>query len=436
MRTAARLGYGIAVRAVPMAHSPRAIHETFSLRCVLPSCRRCGAQQLRFDDVVRNLRNPDPKARLSARAAAARAKYPEAVAPIAPLVTDPIDEIQLEAIAAELSFFLDRGRAGTEAMVGFVVEGATRRMAAPAFELGPLAVWPRPCRPSSSTACSRRSTTRTRGCGSKRSTPLGVVARPPLAAERGCRLDQGARSLRPGDPRRGGARDRPARGHAGRRRADQGDQRFARRRCATRRCARSASPARDARASALTEQLAFYRRARARGRRSTRWRASRTPSSVAALQGAAGRQGSVHPPRGRRRARPRSATPSQSPALQTRRSRRSVGDGACRDGVRAAEARAQLRPRASSTLMDSDKVAPQAQDYLLELGPSVAPGLLPRLQEPESGVRAGVADVLGALGDPDSVAPLAAAHRGSRSQRRRGGHARRSNGSTARPRLA
>lgn len=62
-----------------------------------------GAQQLRFDDVVRNLRNPDPKTRLSAVKLLRDAKYPEAIEPIAPLVTDPIDEVQMEAIAAELS---------------------------------------------------------------------------------------------------------------------------------------------------------------------------------------------------------------------------------------------------------------------------------------------------------------------------------------------
>ena len=42
---------------------------------------------------------------------------------------------------------------------------------------------------------------------------------------------------------------------------------------------------------------------------------------------------------------------------------------------------------------------PQAQDYLIELGPAIAPALVPRLQEPDADVRAGVADVLGAIGD-------------------------------------
>src|SRR5215467_1671204 len=63
-------------------------------------------QQLRFDDVVRNLRNPDPKAREAAIRLLRDAKYPEAIVPMAALVLDPIDDIQLQAIDAELSFFL------------------------------------------------------------------------------------------------------------------------------------------------------------------------------------------------------------------------------------------------------------------------------------------------------------------------------------------
>src|SRR3954465_8073405 len=100
-------------------------------------------QQLRFDDVVRNLRNPDPKMRESAVRLLRDAKYPEAVAPIAPLVVDPIREIQLEAIAAEPSFFLDQDVRGRK-MIGFVVEKRRSAIAAAAFDLGPLAVWPRP----------------------------------------------------------------------------------------------------------------------------------------------------------------------------------------------------------------------------------------------------------------------------------------------------
>ena len=64
------------------------------------------AQPARFDDVIRNLRNPDPKVRLAAVKLLREAKYPEAIVPLAALVGDPLDPIQLEAITAELSFFM------------------------------------------------------------------------------------------------------------------------------------------------------------------------------------------------------------------------------------------------------------------------------------------------------------------------------------------
>jgi hypothetical protein len=36
-----------------------------------------------------------------------QAGYPEAAVPLAALITDPADEVQLEAIAAELNIFLE-----------------------------------------------------------------------------------------------------------------------------------------------------------------------------------------------------------------------------------------------------------------------------------------------------------------------------------------
>src|SRR5215207_3100977 len=79
------------------------------------------AVQMRFDDVIRNLRNPDPKVRVSAVRLLRDAKHFEAVAPMAPLVLDPIDEIQLETIAAQLSFFLEQD-VKSKRMVGFILE--------------------------------------------------------------------------------------------------------------------------------------------------------------------------------------------------------------------------------------------------------------------------------------------------------------------------
>ena len=59
--------------------------------------------------------------------------------------------------------------------------------------------------------------------------------------------------------------------------------------------------------------------------------------------------------------------------------------------------------------MASPKVIPQAQEYLVELGPSLTNTLLPRLQEPDANVREAVADVLGAIGDPSAIPALEAA---------------------------
>src|SRR3989304_7047845 len=76
------------------------------LSAALLSAPSAAAQQVRYDDVIRNLRNPDEKIRLAAVRLLRESKYPEAVEPIAPLVVDPVDQIQLEAIAARRWFFL------------------------------------------------------------------------------------------------------------------------------------------------------------------------------------------------------------------------------------------------------------------------------------------------------------------------------------------
>ena len=63
-------------------------------------------QPARFEDVVRNLRNPDQKIRISAVRLLRETGYAEAIVPLAAVVNDQVDAIQLEAIDAELSFFL------------------------------------------------------------------------------------------------------------------------------------------------------------------------------------------------------------------------------------------------------------------------------------------------------------------------------------------
>ncbi len=100
-------------------------------------------QQLRYDDVVRNLRNPDPEERLAAVRLLRESKHLESIEPIAPLVLDPMDGVQLAAIDTELSFYLVDDVPGRR-RVALIVEVRNAGRAETAFSSGPLAVWPRP----------------------------------------------------------------------------------------------------------------------------------------------------------------------------------------------------------------------------------------------------------------------------------------------------
>ena len=98
-------------------------------------------QPARFEDVVRNLRNPDPKIRISAVRLLREAGYAEAISPLAPVINDAVNDIQLEAIDSELSFFLVEP-VPAKKRVALVVEVRTEGRAPAAFELGAFGVWP------------------------------------------------------------------------------------------------------------------------------------------------------------------------------------------------------------------------------------------------------------------------------------------------------
>ena len=74
--------------------------------------------------------------------------------------------------------------------------------------------------------------------------------------------------------------------------------------------------------------------------------------------------------------------------------------------------------------MNDSKLLGQADDYLLELGPAIAPELVARLQEPLPAVRQAVADLLGAIGTR-GAAGTRGGREGSRPRRRGRRQARR-----------
>jgi len=363
------------------------------------------AQQLRFDDVVRNLRHPDPATRLSAVHLLRDAKYPEAIAPMAALVNDPVDEIQLEAIGAELSFFLERDMR-SKRMVGFVLEKRRSGLARGAFELGPYAVWPRPAPPELVSGLLQAIDDESEKVRLEAIYAVGVIGRAPFTADQAARL---TKALDHYDPAvRAGAARVIARlkvaetGDALMKAVNdsQADVRYS--------AMRALGALGDPRATvALTEQLNYYKKGE---------------GAWSALEALARIGSGASVPQFRERLQ------DKDPYI-----RRAAVEGVGRAGdaqsvdalerIATTDESATVRLAAVFALqklgrnyaarivdlMSSDKVIPQAQEYLVELGPPMSPTLVPRLQEPDVNVREAVADVLGVIGDASVIPALEAA---------------------------
>jgi len=99
--------------------------------------------QVSFEATMRELSSADAGRRLRAVQLLKDAAYPEAAVPLAQLVGDPRDEIQLEAIAAELNIFLAE-HVVAKKRVGVVVEVRSAIAAEAAFSAGPSALGGRP----------------------------------------------------------------------------------------------------------------------------------------------------------------------------------------------------------------------------------------------------------------------------------------------------
>jgi HEAT repeat protein len=386
-----------------MARLPRKQNVTMirfaaSLSCVaaflLCAPAPSPGQQARFDDVVRNLRNPDPKIRLQSLRLLRESGHFEAVGPIAPLVTDPLDEIQLEAIGAALSFYLVEPVAGTR-RVALLFEVRSSSHAAAAFERGPLASFPRPVPPEFITHLLQAVDDETQRVRLEAIYALGVIARPPLDAAHAPAL---IKALDHYDP----AIRAAAAQVVGRLQVAPAEDALIRAvndsnagvRYAAMRALGDVKAVRAVRA--LTEQLTFY------GRGEGAWSALHALAAI-------GHESSVplfaarltdRDPFLRRAAAEglgRAGDRSQTEALQTA----SGSDAA--EMVRSAAAFAlhlqggHYIPRLVES-MRSDRLTPQITGYLIELGPAVETALLPHLLDPEANIRAGVARVLGAIG--------------------------------------
>jgi HEAT repeat protein len=106
---------------------------TFVVLTVLGAGAAVSAQAS-WQDVIRNLRHPDPLVRLKSTQQLGAAGYVAAAEPVAALLLDPDDRVQLAAIDAELGFFLIERSNGVR-ILGF---GGAKSPAQDAFESGPL----------------------------------------------------------------------------------------------------------------------------------------------------------------------------------------------------------------------------------------------------------------------------------------------------------
>jgi HEAT repeat protein len=368
------------------------------------------AQQLRFDDVIRNLRNPDPKARLDAVRLLRDAKYPEAIAPMAPLVLDPLDDIQLETIAAELAFFLEQD-VKSKKMVGFVVEKRTSAIAAVAFELGPLAVWPRTVPAELVTALLQAVDDESAKVRLEAIYATGVIAKAPLAADQVQRLTKAL------DHYDAAVRAAAARVIARLKVTEasdalikaindsQPDVRYA--------AMRALGAIHDARAvNALTEQFAFYKKGEGAWSALDALAQIAVPASVPLFK----ERLQDKDPYIRRAAteglaRAGGAASIDVESIDLLEQNVATDDSAM---VRLATAFALQKLGRNYAarivdLMNSSKVLAQGQAYLVELGPAFVPTVVPRMQDPEPDLRQALADVLGVIGDQSTLPALEAA---------------------------
>lgn len=360
------------------------------------------AQQARFDDVVRNLRNPDAKVRISAVRLLREAQYPEAIVPMAAVVNDPIDEIQLEAISAELSFFMVE-KVPERKRVGFLIEIRNQGGAGGAFELGPLAVWPKPAPPELLQELFRAVDDENERVRLEAMHAIGVlgVASFPATVEPALvkALDHYDPAIREAAARVAGRLKVKSTGDALIKAVNDSNRevRFA--------AIRALGHIGEQRAvEALSDQLIYYEKgegawasldalARIGHITSvpvfTRYLTHKDPQLRRAAAEGLGRAGDL----------------SQLAMLET-----GAGNDLSRT-VRAAMAFSLQKlgrhyiPRLVDFL-SSDDVAPQVQAYLLELGPAIEQDLLPRLQEPDEVVRARVVAILGAIGGDASRTAL------------------------------
>ena len=116
--------------------------RAFVIAACMLSLPAVSAAQISFEQAVADLKNPSAEARLHAVTTIRDAGYPEAAVPLADVIADADNDVQLAAIAAELNIFI-ASKVTSSRRVALVVEVRNKGGAAAAFSAGRSVVGPR-----------------------------------------------------------------------------------------------------------------------------------------------------------------------------------------------------------------------------------------------------------------------------------------------------
>jgi len=294
-------------------------------------------------------------------------------------------------------------------MIGFVIEQRKSAIAMAAFDLGPLVVWPRAAPPELVSSLLQAVDDENAKVRLEAMYAVGVVAAPPLTTLSGEQAQRLIKALDHFDP---AIRSAAGRVIARLKLADAGDTlikaindsqadvRYS--------AMRALGAIHDVRAvQALTEQFAFYRKGEGAWSALDALARIASPASVPLFK----ERLQDKDPYIRRAAVEGLGRAGDTASIETLE--KIVGsDEAAMVRIAAAFALQKLGRTnyvgRIADLMASPKVTEQGEGYLVELGPAVAAALVPRLQESDADVRESMANVLGAIGGPDTVAALEA----------------------------
>ncbi len=128
----------------------------------------------------RNFESAAAENRLDALRSLGATAYPEAIAQISQLLTDPVDDIQLETIYTLLSFYHVEKPTIVKRKKGLIVETRSRSAAQSIYDLGPYGLIPQPVPVELTNGLAQSMFDQNPRVRIESVYALGVMARPPL----------------------------------------------------------------------------------------------------------------------------------------------------------------------------------------------------------------------------------------------------------------